>query len=195
MMDTRRPVGFNQEGPAEIVCMVDAIEKLIKKPDLPATNDGNNGNEPDEYDENDDDDDEEIPHPSGKLLKYKKKRIFSRAPHIVADNYFSGEHVLDYVGRKGFGMTGTIRRDRIPKLIKPYVHHTKVTNYDQKSRMMRFQNPIVAVKRVEQKDGAYAYTKTWVSFQSTGATNITGVNNLPSCQLYVGKKGGEKRTR
>ena len=188
LMDKRRPVGFNQEGPAEIVCMVDAIEKLIKKPDLPATNDGNNGNEPDEYDENDDDDDEEIPHPSGKLLKYKKKRIFSRAPHIVADNYFSGEHVLDYVGRKGFGMTGTIRRDRIPKLIKPYVHHTKVTNYDQKSRMMRFQNPIVAVKRVEQKDGAYAYTKTWVSFQSTGATNITGVNNLPSCQLYVGKK-------
>ena len=28
----------------------------------------------------------------------------------------------------------------------------------------------------------------FVSFQSTGATHISSVNNLPSCQLYVGKK-------
>jgi regulatory protein YycI of two-component signal transduction system YycFG len=42
-----------------------------------------------------------------------------------------------------------------------------------------------------------AYTGNIVSFQSTGPTNISGVNNLPSLQLYVTKRvrgrGGEKR--
>jgi hypothetical protein len=33
-----------------------------------------------------------------------------------------------------------------------------------------------------------AYTRTLVSFQLTGATNICGVNNLPSVTNYVSKK-------
>ena len=41
------------------------------------------------------------PHPSGIFLKYKKKIIFSSLPHIVSNNYFSGEHILHYVGKKG----------------------------------------------------------------------------------------------
>ena len=48
---------------------------------------------------------------------------------------------------------------------------------------------IVAVRQVpaREKNGKATkpYTKTMVSFQSTGATNISGVNNLPLADLYV----------
>ena len=173
LTDKRRPPGFNQEGSAEIVQMVKEIDKLIQQ---------NN------RDSQDDDMFTSVPHPSGKLLRYQKKAIFPRPPHLVADNYFSGEHVMDFIGKKGYGMTCTCRRDRIPKPIKDYVHHEKVTNYDLKAKVMRFQNPITAIKQVTATDSSKAYTKTFVSFQSTGPTNIAGVNNLPSCQLYVSKK-------
>ncbi len=33
-----------------------------------------------------------------------------------------------------------------------------------------------------------AYTKVITSFQSTGTTNFTSVNSLPSCHLFVSKK-------
>lgn len=39
---------------------------------------------------------------------------------------------------------------------------------------------------MENKKG---FTRTHVSFQSTGATNIAGVNNLPSLSFYVSVKG------
>ena len=172
LTDKKRPPGFNQEGPAEIVQMVSEIDKLIQ---------GNRS--PDN-----DDMYSLLSHPSGKTVRYPKKAIFTMAPHIVADNYFSGEHVMDFMGKKGYGMTATCRRDRIPKAIKPYIHHEKVTNYDLKAKVMRFQNPIMAVKQVPAIGDEKAYTKTFVSFQSTGPTNIAGVNNLPSCQLYVSKK-------
>ena len=87
---------------------------------------------------------------------------------------------MDFIGKKGYGMTATCRRDRIPKAIKPYIHHEKVTNYDQKAKVMRFQNPIMAVKQVPSIGDEKVYTITFVSFQSTGPTNISGVNNLPS---------------
>jgi hypothetical protein len=65
--------------------------------------------------------------------------------------------------------------------------------------------PIVAIKQTPAVKGSIeppvneskAFTKTLVSFQSTGATNICGVNNLPSVTNYVAKrergKGKEKR--
>ena len=64
---------------------------------------------------------------------------------------------------------------------------------------MRYENPVVAIQQCQAMDGKKAYTKTFVSFQSTGGTNIIGVNNLPSVKLYVGqkergrKKDGSKR--
>jgi hypothetical protein len=49
--------------------------------------------------------------------------------------------------------------------------------------------PIVAIKQQPAVGGSNkAYTKTLVSFQSTGATNIGGVNNLPLVTNYVSKK-------
>ena len=173
---TQRPEGFNAEGPAEVVGMVTEIERLMHK---------------DEYKEV-----AVLKDGGGAIHEYKMKPIYFQKPHITFDNYFSGDKVMDYIGRKGFGVTCTVRRDRYPAGLKPYLHHDVVKATDMKTKVMRFGNPIVAIKEVpaieENKDEgiekAEAYTKTLVSFQSTGATNIGGVNNLSSCELYVRKK-------
>ncbi len=56
-------------------------------------------------------------------------------------------------------------------------------------KAMRFKKPIVVVKQFLAGElGGIAmkpYTKMLVLFQSTSATNISGVNNLPSANLYV----------
>ncbi len=71
----------------------------------------------------------EIQNPTGNGVdKYKMKRIYEQPPHIVADNHFSGEEVMDLLGRKGYGATMTNRRDCLPKGLKPYLHHDKVLN-------------------------------------------------------------------
>ena len=53
------------------------------------------------------------------------------------------------------------------------------------AKAMRYENPIVAVRQVEATNEDMVYTENIVSFQSTGPKNISGVNNLPSLQLYV----------
>ena len=60
------------------------------------------------------------------------------------------------------------------------------------AKAMRYENPIVAVRQVEVTNESMAYTENIVSFQSTGPTNISGVNNLPSLQLYVAKRERER---
>jgi hypothetical protein len=54
---------------------------------------------------------------------------------------------------------------------------------------MQFEKPFIAVKQVPAgNNGGVAtklYTKTLVLFQLTGVTNISGVNNIPSANLYV----------
>jgi hypothetical protein len=42
------------------------------------------------------------------------KKIFKETPHITWDNFFSGDHVMEWLGSKGFGATMTCRRDRLP---------------------------------------------------------------------------------
>ncbi len=60
---------------------------------------------------------------------------------------------------------------------------------DARPKVMRFEKPIIVVKQVPAGElGGVAMkpcTKTLVLFQSTGATNISGVNNLPSANLFV----------
>ncbi len=48
--------------------------------------------------------------------------------------------------------------------------------------------PIVAIKQQSAVEESKAYTKTLASFQSSGATNICGVNNLLLVTNYVSKK-------
>ena len=172
-----RPVGFNAEGPAEMHNLLNQIDDLIEGR-YHARTAGT--------------DDEAmyattmIPNPSGiGEQEYIRRCIYLKPPHLTADNHFSGEHVMDYAGVRGYGLTVTNCRDRFPKSLKPYLHHEKVKPGDARSKAMRYQNPIVVVKQVPATATTKAYTKNIVSFQSTGATNIAGVNNLPSAQLYV----------
>ncbi len=127
------------------------------------------------------------------------KPIYKKPSHLVADNHFSGEEVMELLGRKEYRMTMTNCRDHFPDGLKPYLHHDKVPPGCPKAKAMRFEMPIVAIKQVPvpADESAKAYTWTMVSFQSTGTTNICGVNNLPSVSLYVSKqvrgKGWSKR--
>ena len=61
---------------------------------------------------------------------------------------------------------------------------------DKRTRVAWFEQPILAVKRVDSDEEGKkkVYTWTMVSFQSTGTTNIAGVNNLISLTLYVQPK-------
>jgi hypothetical protein len=47
------------------------------------------------------------------------------------------------------------------------------------------------VKQVKATNKSKVYTENIVSFQSTGPTNISSVNNLPSLELYVTKRDRE----
>jgi hypothetical protein len=129
---------------------------------------------------------------------YTRRHIYSSPPHITCDNHFSGDNVLDYASEREFGITQTCRRDRFLEGLKEYLHHEVVNAGDPRPKAMRFEKPIVAIKQVQARENAGGegttkpYTKTMVSFQSTGATNICGVNNLPSVDLYVTVKGRGK---
>ena len=173
-----RPAGFAQQGPAEMVALVKQLSELV---------DGykdENGETPTITINN---------RFVDKTYEVPKKTIFSQKPHICADNHFSGDHVMDYIGKLGFGMTCTCRRDRLPSEIKPFLHHEKEQATNPKCRVMRYQQPIIAIKQVPATGTDMAYTKTLVSFQSTGSTNIAGVNNLPSLKLYVAEKSRGRR--
>lgn len=80
--------------------------------------------------------------------------------------------------------------------LNEYLHHEVVNAGDPRRKVMWFEKPTIAIKQVQARENAGGegtnkpYTKTLVSFQSTRAANICGVNNIPpSCDLYVSAKG------
>jgi hypothetical protein len=131
------------------------------------------------------------------LYTYPAKKIYPSQPHVTADNHFSGDNVMKFIGTKSYGITVTCHRDRFPTDLKQYLHREKNKPGDKMAKAMRYENPIVGLRQVKATKVSKAYTGNIVSFQSTGPTNISGVNNLPSLQLYVTKRvrgrGGEKR--
>ncbi len=112
------------------------------------------------------------------------------------DNLFSGDEVLPYLGEGGWKGTMTCRRDRLPKAVpKMYFNFIKAAPVNTRSKVARFEKPIVAVKHVKQPESkqpnsdtekkAKNYILCHVSFKSTGGTNISTVNALSSVELYV----------
>jgi hypothetical protein len=106
--------------------------------------------------------------------KFKMRKIYPVPPHIVADNHFLGDNVMDCLGWKGYSATITNCQDCFPKGLKPYLHHDKVVAGCPNAKAMRFAMPIVAIKQQPALEESKAYTKTLVLFQSMGATNICG---------------------
>lgn len=117
-------------------------------------------------------------------------RIFDEPVHFTMDNHFSGDNVVKFLGEKGYGATMTTRRNRLCKDVpNKYFHHRREA-VNRRSKAARFENPIVAVKTVHQPPGSEHkdYRVVLTSFQSTGSTNITTVNALDRCGLYVTEK-------
>jgi hypothetical protein len=48
----------------------------------------------------------------------RRRQIFEEPPHITLDNFFSGDQVVHYLGERGYKVTMTCRRDRLPKGIR-----------------------------------------------------------------------------
>ena len=120
----------------------------------------------------------------------KRLQILDEPPHIAFDNHFSGNLTLSLLGELGFKSTMTCRRDRLPKSVpKKHFHHVKGTAVNLKSKVARFEQPVIAVKTVTQPANLRRtkkdYTLVHVSFQSTGGTNISTVNTLAEVMLYA----------
>ena len=165
-----RPLGFKQEGPAELRHIIEEVDLLIQ----------GRGTEEART--------TVMKDPDNKEVSFIADPILPECPHVVGDNHFWSCNIADLLGVSGWGGTFTNRRDRFPEGLKDHVHKEKVAPGDAKAKAMRYQNPIFARKQVQANKGKKAYTRTLVSFQSTGATNISGVNNLPSIGLYVKPK-------
>jgi hypothetical protein len=135
------------------------------------------------------------------------RKIFSAKPHSTWDNYFSGDFIFDWMGRKGFPVTMTVRRDRLPSpILGIYLCKEKTSNDDKKSRVARFNHPITAVKictvpvlvpagvppvltvPVTPVPTPRTYTRVHVSFQSTSSCNIACVNSINGNSRFVRRK-------
>ena len=90
-----------------------------------------------------------------------RRQIFDEIPHLGMDNHFSGDATSKYVGDMGFKSTLTCRRDRFPAGVpKKYFHSLKECKVDSRSRVARFENPIIAVKHgVSTTDGFSSQVK------------------------------------
>ncbi len=134
----------------------------------------------------------------------KRKQLFSECVHITMDNLFSGDKVVRYLGKRGWKGTMTCRRNRLPKSVpRKYFNFIKAAPVNARSKVARFEKPIIAVKHVKHQDSDTVndkkdYVLCHVSFQSTGGTNISMVNAMLLVDLYVQDcskgRGQQKRT-
>ena len=117
------------------------------------------------------------------------KKIFRSKPHSTWDNFFSGDKIFEWLGTNGFVATMTCQCDRLSTEIdKKYLH--KKTDTSPRTKVARFMHPIVAVKNTDK------YNRVHISFQSTSSCNISTVNALNSCTLYLcAKEKGQEQKR
>ncbi len=81
----------------------------------------------------------------------KRRQIFEEHFHVAMDNFFDGDVVLRFLGEEGWKATMTCRHDRLPKEVpKMYFNFLKATRVNTRSKVARFQQPIIAVKNVIQ---------------------------------------------
>jgi hypothetical protein len=121
------------------------------------------------------------------VVRFRRPIIMNSKPHITWDNFFSGDDILHYAAEKGFGLTMTSRRDRLPGCsgggIPSKYWHKEKTNHLARAKAARYEQPIFAIKRVG-KDSLIQH----MSMQSTSSCNISSVNALNELSLYVGCK-------
>ena len=108
------------------------------------------------------------------------RKLWKEKPTICGDTFFVDNKALHWAGSNGFGLIGTSSRNMVPEGIdKKYLHIEKHQPGCPRSKVARFLQPIVAVKNCD------GYQRVHVSFQSTSSTNISTVNCLNECYLFV----------
>jgi hypothetical protein len=85
--------------------------------------------------------------------------MYQSPPHITADNHFSGDNIMKFMGGKGYGFTVTCHRDCFPVGIKLYLYQEKIKAGNKMAKAMRYDNPIEAVRLVEVTNEDTAYTE------------------------------------
>ena len=154
------PDGVTAKGQAEVINVARQIEKMVM------AEEGEGAEEP---------------------VTEGKKIIFKAKPCFTFDNFFSGECSLNYLGSKGFAGIFTCARNRLPKGVKKHFFHHVKTDTSLKTKVARFFEPVVAVKKFEPSNGN-EYERVHVSFQSTSSCNISTVNALSSCSFFTREK-------
>ena len=142
-----RPTGFSQQGPSEVYFPCKQLKTMVVG------------------------EDREVPGMSiknllcGKEYTVPKKMIYSKLPHLTADNHFLGKNIMNYIGESGFGITTTCHCDCFPKRLKDYCHHERVPSHDKWMRVAWFKQPVFAIKQGEKDDKkkTTVHTKTFLS--------------------------------
>jgi hypothetical protein len=148
-----RPRGWNKQGPFEVKEILADVQQMVRG-----------------YGVGDGGEDDQAHY------------LWDELPHFTWDNFFSGDQILDYIGLLGFGALMTCRRDRLPTGIPEKYLSKKKTDTAERSKVARFNRPIVLVNETT------THQRVHVSFQSTSSCNLTSVNSLPKTSLYVAQR-------
>jgi hypothetical protein len=75
--------------------------------------------------------------------------LWNELHHFTWDNYFSGNKIFDYMGSLGFGALMTCWRDHLSTGIPEKYLSKKKTDTQERSKVARFNRPIVLVNKLE----------------------------------------------
>lgn len=80
-------------------------------------------------------------------------------PHSAWDNFFSGDKIMDCLGREGFAATMNCHRDCLPSGVPgKHFHKEKMVPGDKQAYITSFHKPIIAVKFVHSAGAASTTT-------------------------------------
>ena len=121
---------------------------------------------------------------------FQRRCVFD-SPTILAKIQYHSTSV-----RKNYKAVFTCRRDcQIKECKKDSFHHVETIDANERLKMARFEQLIIAVKEVTHQEGSgkSPYVIAHISFQSTGSTNIQCANALSEVMIYVRQRNRGRR--
>ena len=95
---------------------------------------------------------------------------------------------MNWLEENGFGSTMTYRRDRLPNGVPGHYLHKKKTDTKSRTKAARFHEPITRDEYTPAVEGKEEYERVHTYFHSTSSCNISLVNALNECVLWIRKK-------
>jgi hypothetical protein len=121
----------------------------------------------------------------GQKPSHRQHHIYCHKPHSMWDNYFSGDKIFSWLGENGFGSTMTCCRDHLPKDTPAENSHKKKTCSNSHPKAACFHQSIVAMQNFMPEGEKKGYQCIHVSFQSTSSCNLSTVNALNECSMFL----------